>query len=305
MGSTFLRAPETDGASAGGGTATAEPPGGGSNPFAPGSASSTPETSTPAQPTTPTQPSAPVQPAPTGGVSTPPPPAAQPVVGLSQDQLTTLLQAARQPAASQGQPATPAAQPTMTDGDFKKAFNIFEATPELYEQILGVKPDSPARVEALNNALQSISKQSITVVRYLMEQRLKAVEDSMQSKLGPITQERQQATEERYYQEFSSEYPGLKDYKPLLSEVVTAAQARGLKFNNAAEAKNFVATQACKLLGKTVESVKVTSNGAATSSGQATTQQPAARQMSTMSMGGRSGASGATPVQSTAERLFN
>ena len=68
---------------------------------------------------------------------------------------------------------------------------------------------------------------------------------------------------------------------------------------------NFVAEKAAKLLGKDLATLRAPAQGATTSSTQARSQQPGARQMSTMSMGGRSGSSGgATPAQSTAERLF-
>ena len=249
--------------------------------------------------TQPTQQAAPT----TRQTTTPTAPVAPSTVNLTPEQLATLMRTSAQPV----QTAAPAA-PAMTEADFKKAFNVFEATPELYEQLLGVKPDSPARVATLNNILQAVSRQSVTIMRHLQEKQLAELKAQYDARLAPVAQSHQEAQEQKYYEEFSAEYPGLKDFKPLLAEIVTAAQARGTKFANLAEAKNFVATQACKLLGKDIATVRAAMGTQQVSttapSVQAPVQQPVQRRMSTMSMGGRSGTSGATPVQSTAERLF-
>lgn len=216
-------------------------------------------------------------------------------VQLSPEQLQQLIQAARPPAQSAEQ-----AQPPMTEGEFKKLFNIFEATPEMYEAILGVKPDNPQRVTALNDALQSVSRQSITILRHLMDQRFK----EMDGRFQPVQATIQQQREQQAFQEFTTEYPGLKDYGPMLREIVDAARSRGMSFTNLNDAKTYVAAQAAKLLGKQVTDFKTAPATQGTNN--QTSQQSGTRSMSTTSMGGRSGSSGgAAPSQTTAERLFS
>lgn len=215
------------------------------------------------------------------------------LIGMSPEQLQQLAASLRQPtdAAQQG-------QPQMSEADFKKAFNIHEATEQDFEATFGVKP-TPAQLAKYNDHLQAVSRQSVTIMRYLMDQRMKEVQQQFQ----PVQQTIQQQTEQRYYNEFVGEYPGLKDYGPLLKEIVDAARARGMQFPDASAAKQFVAAQAAKLLGKQVTDFTVAQ--AAQGQQNQTSQQSGSRTMSTTSMGGRSGASGgAAPTQTTAERLF-
>jgi uncharacterized protein YukE len=270
------------------------------NPFAPSTAEHTSEA--PAESSTPVTeaPATAAKPAPVQAAASIPATQQSAVVGLSKEQLKELVDAARSPA----RVATPQ-EPVMSEEEFKKAFNIFEATPEMYEQILGVKADSPARVAALNNALQQVSRQSVTIMRYLVEQKTKELQNEFNTRIAPVTSNLRAQTEQQYFNEFTNMYPGLKDYQPLLKEIVDAARGRGEKFDSPQAAMEFVANRASKALGKPLDSLKATALVGSRSSTQAPTQQPGARQMSTMSMGGRSGSSGgAATTQSTAERIF-
>lgn len=248
------------------------------------SQSTQPATTPPAQTTAPvvTTPAAPVTPAPTA-------------VQMSQEQLERLL-------AARSQPAAPVQQgsPQLSEAEFRKEFNVFEADSASYEATFGVVP-TPAQLAAYNNHLQGVAKQAVTINRYLMDQRVKEIE----AKFQPVQQTFKTQQEQAHFNEFVADYPGLKDYGALLKEVVEAARSRGMSFNTPAEAKQFVAAQAAKLLGKSVETFKVSAAPAQGQPNQATTQQSGNRSMSTTSMGGRSGSNGgAAPTQSTAERLF-
>jgi len=214
---------------------------------------------------------------------------------MSQEQLQQLLAAQRQASAPAPQ------KQEMSDEQFKQTFNIYEANERAFEETFGVKP-TPAQLTSYNQHLQAVAKQAVTINRYLMDQKLSEIRNQIQ----PVQQTIEQQKAQQYFNEFTTEYPGLKDYGPLLKEITDAAQARGMRFNSVGEAKTFVAAQAAKLLGKQVNDFKVAGVPAAGNNNQTTPQQSGIRSMSTTSMGGRSGVSGgAAPTQSTAERLFS
>jgi hypothetical protein len=284
---TILRSPDAEGMS------------GGSNPFAPGggsadtSAQQAAPVSTPAsepQSTPVSQPTS--QPA-----ATPPPtpaaPPTPPIIGMSQEQLQQLIAARQQP-----QQQTPA-EPQISDEEFRQKFNIYTASEQAFERTFGIKP-SQEQLAAYNEHLQAVAKQAVTINRFLLDQRVK----ELQTQFQPVQQTIEQQRAQQYFNEFVGEYPGLKDYGPLLKEITDAAQARGMKFNSIGEAKSFVAAQAAKLLGKQIGDFKI-AGAPAGGNNQTTQSQSGSRAMSTTSMGGRSGTSGgAAPAQSTAERLF-
>lgn len=232
-------------------------------------------------------------------------PATPPPVALTSEQLQTLAASMRAPAA----PMVPPQPAAMTEAEFKKQFNVYEATADDYQAILGVAPQNTGQVEAFNRALQSVARQAVTINRTLMDDRIAKLEAQLESRLGPVTQSHEQQREATIERNFLQTYPGLSDYKPLLREIATAAQARGMRFNTEQEMQQFAAAQAGKLLGRDPATFKVATVSA--QGGQQTTQtrtaQPSgARTMSTTSMGGRSGQTGgAAPAQSTAERIFN
>lgn len=199
--------------------------------------------------------------------------------------------------------AAPVVAPQMTDDEFAKKFNIHKTTPEEYEAILGIKPDSPARVAALDAALQAVSRQSVTISRALMEQ----MREELGLQVQPAREFMLQQQAREHHQMFVTNNPDLKDYTPLLQELVVSTKAkidRGElpNFKSPQEAAQFVATQARKLLN-----LQAPQPGQAQQQQQrqSPVQQGGSRSMSTTSMGGRTGQSGgAAPVQGLAERLF-
>lgn len=271
---------------------------GGSNPFAPGGGttdtSSATQSAPVSAPASESQ-SAPVsqptsQPAASPAPSAPPTP---PIIGMSQEQLQQIIAARQQP-----QQQAPA-EPQISDEEFRQKFNIYTASEQAFERTFGIKP-SQEQLAAYNEHLQAVAKQAVTINRFLLDQRVK----ELQTQFQPVQQTIEQQRAQQYFNEFVGEYPGLKDYGPLLKEITDAAQARGMKFNSIGEAKNFVAAQAAKLLGKQVGDFKIASVPTG-GNNQTTQSQSGSRAMSTTSMGGRSGTSGgAAPAQSTAERLF-
>jgi len=215
---------------------------------------------------------------------------------MSQEQLQQLIAAQRQPATQQ-QPQTQ----QISDDEFRQKFNIYTASEQAFERTFGIKPTAE-QLAAYNEHLQSIARQAVTINRYLMDQKV----GELQNQFKPVQQTIEQQRAQQYFQEFTQEYPGLKDYGPLLKEITDAAMARGMRFNSVGEAKTFVAAQAAKLLGKQVNDFKIAGAPTGGNNNQTTQPQSGVRTMSTTSMGGRSGVSGgAAPTQTTAERLFS
>ena len=188
----------------------------------------------------------------------------------------------------------------MTDADFKKAFNIFEASPEDFEAAFGVKP-TPSQLAKYNEHLQNLSRQSVAITNYLVESKMQ----SLRGQITPIQSTIAAQREESLKNDFFKEYPGLTGYEPALREIIDAARFRGQTFNgNVAAMKQFVAAQAARLLGRPVESFRTAAAQAQVTT-QTTQPQSGARTMSTTSMGGRTGAAGgAAPTKSTTERIF-
>jgi hypothetical protein len=221
-------------------------------------------------------------------------------IAMSEEQLQKLAQSLRPQAAA---PVAPAATPQMTDEEFAKTFNVHKVTPEEYEAILGIKPDSPARVAALDAALQGVSRQSVTLARAMMDQ----MRQELMGQIQPARQAMLAQEMREDYTAFMGANKDLNDYSPLLQEIVISTKAKidagqMPNFRSKAEAATFVASTARKLLN-----LQASQPG-----GQQQQQQPPSRQqggarsMSTTSMGGRTGSSGgAAPVQGLAERLFS
>ena len=213
-------------------------------------------------------------------------------------------------------PPQAAPPPQMTDEEFARQFNIHKVTAEEYEAILGIKPDSPARVAALDAALQGISRQSVTLARAMIEQAKQELGLQIQPAREAIL--RQEA--QRQHAEFVKENDDLKDYTPLLQEIVASSQARLARgepiqlpdgrlvrgFANEVEARQFVAQKARALLRLPVSQQGGQQQQQQQRQQSTPSQQGGSRSMSTTSMGGRTGQSGgAAPVQGLAERLFS
>jgi hypothetical protein len=220
---------------------------------------------------------------------------------MSDAQLEKLAQSLRPQAAPTQQPQT---KPQMTDEEFAKAFNIHKTTAEEYEAIIGIKPDSPARIAALDATLQAVSRQSVTLARAMVDQ-------AKQELLGQIQPAREAMLQQQgreYHAQFVASNPDLKDYTPLLQEIVASTKAKidsGAmpNFRSPAEAAVFVANTARKLLN--IQAPQPGVQPAQSQQQPPSRQQGGSRSMSTTSMGGRTGSNGgATPVQTLAEKFF-
>jgi hypothetical protein len=177
------------------------------------------------------------------------------------------------------------AQPQLTDEQLRQQLGVFTATEETYEQLLGVKPDSPARVAALNNVLQAVAKQAVTISNLMTQ---KALADYQQS-LNPYITAVQTAEADRQKSLFFKDYPQLTGFEQVVQEQYQLAKMSGIKFPTVEAARKYVADKAIERL----KSVGVNPQAPAAQPTQTTqtTSPNTSRQMTTTSVGGRSGAS--------------
>ncbi len=211
---------------------------------------------------------------------------------MSPEQLAQAMRQALQP--QQGQQQAP-----MDDATFRKTFNVYEADASTYEAMFGVAPTSPAQVQALNTALQGVARQAVTIARHLANQMIQERLGQFETQIKPIQQHFQTTREEAIKTTFYTQHPRLREYEPMLREIVDAARARGQTFPSPEAAMEYVANTAYKLLPQLAGGPAVSTQNPAPGS------QPAgSRAMTPMSMGGRSGQGGAAPSVNTAQRIF-
>jgi len=244
-----------------------------------------------AEPTVPAAtPAAPVAPA-----ATPAAPTAAPAGQLPQFDAQTISRAV-----SDGvrQALPPPAAPSVSDADMAKQLGIFTATPETFQAILGIAPEKPEQVKALNDALQGVARQAVTIAKVLYQQDLQAFRQEMSPYMTMI----RSAEAERQKTLFNTEHKDLAGYEPLVRQVFETTLASGQKFASVDEARSFVATKTRELL----KSVGITPAAPAATRQAATprTTTPQSRPMSPTSMGGRNGGSGATKPAGTIESVW-
>jgi hypothetical protein len=224
-----------------------------------------------------------VQPGSTGtqpaAVQTPTPPAQQPAMD------PTAIAKAVAEGLRGVLPQQQQTQPQLTDEQLRQQLGVFTATEETYEQLLGVKPDSPARVAALNNVLQAVAKQAVTISNLMTQ---KALADYQQS-LNPYITAVQTAEADRQKSLFFKDYPQLTGFEQVVQEQYQLAKMSGVKFPTVEAARKYVADKAIERL----KSVGVNPQAPAAQPTQTTqtTSPNTSRQMTTTSVGGRSGAS--------------
>jgi hypothetical protein len=198
---------------------------------------------------------------------------------------------------------------TVTDEQFNQMFKVVNLNDQDFAAIVGFAPEKPEQVQALNSALQRLNVQSVLMANHFADQKIKALESKIEAMTQPILRQTQEQVEERVQTQFFKEYPGLKDYMPLLMEIKEGIMARKQQFGSEKELIEFVAKKAATCTGKPVEFFKtqqVNGNGSVTNA-QNQTAGASQRQMTTTSVGGRvagNNATNGTKKKTTAETLF-
>lgn len=190
----------------------------------------------------------------------------------------------------QGQPAAPVVQ--RSDAELAKELGIYTADDAAYEAILGVKPSSPAQVAALNNALQGVAKQAVTIANLLIKQSIGQVE----SRFAPYQKIIQEREAQNQRDIFYTENADLKGFSKLVETNFRNMLNSGQTFPTVEAARKAVAEETKKMLQDSGIQLPAAAVTPATTSTPRTTATPA-RTMSPASTGGRNGGGG--PVKAT------
>lgn len=238
-----------------------------------------------AQPTQTVQQSA----APAQTTTQPPVASAQPPVANPLSDPRAFAEAVRAAAAGMVPQQASGQQPVQpSDADLRRQLNVFEATEEMYEQILGVKPDNPARLAAFNNVLQGVVRQAVTMANIMAQNHVQTFQQS----INPYIETVRSQEVDRQKSLFFTENKDLTGYDAIVEAEFQLAKAEGRRFPDVATARKYVADRARDRL----RAINITPGAAAQTPPQSTTTAPRqpSRQMTTTSVGGRAGGSANT-----------
>ena len=234
-------------------------------------------------------------------VQTPEVPVAPVAPQMTPETIATAVRAGMEPMVAAMRPPPQVQMPT--DADVMKQMNVFNAGPQDFEQMFGFAPERPEQLAALNNALQGVARQAVTIAQFLNKQAVDQVRSEMMPYVNAVRAE--QAT--KYETEFYKGNEDLTPYKPLVMQVFKGALAEGRRFPSPNDAAKFVADTTRQLLKDSGIPLGVATGGrGAGTTGQTTPgSSQRSRTMTPTSMGGRGGgSSSATPTKNTAEAVF-
>jgi len=228
-------------------------------------------------------------------------PVQQPVpqAGMTPEQIATLAaQTAAQFRQTQQQPAQENQQAQFSEEEFNTYFKVPKVDAARFTAIFGYEPPSAQNVQHLQNFGQDLVRQAVAITQHVLQQE----KQNFQSQLAPVVQQHKQSQDTQLESELFSLHPALKDFKPLLNEISSAAQREGRTFTNKTELFNFLADRAKGLLGTafpTQQVQQVNTNGSSPAvNATRRTMTP------TMTGGIGSGKPGSASVQNTAKAIF-
>lgn len=113
-----------------------------------------------------------------------------------------------------------------TPEEAKKMLNIFEPDDEFVSKLNNVETAK----EAITILRDALTKQNITIVKMMMEERF----GQFDGKINPLLQAHQEAQAKAVQDKFDSAYPQIADpaYKPILTAVLTSLAQSGQKFDS-------------------------------------------------------------------------
>lgn len=235
-------------------------------------------------------------------------PPAQPSINLTADDLRKSIVdgivAAQQKTA---QPAAAPAQPPrqMSPEEFRAHYRIPNVDAGVYKAMLGVDPQSPEQVKALDNLLQGFMHAGLRMGQDLYSVQLEQFKGEFTQQLTPLQQHYQQQYEAGLQQGFLSKHPDLANEMATVNEVRDAMIARGVKFSSVEEMYNQVGTATRQLLTRIRGSAPAGGQSQPGSSPAQPQSRPQPRTMTPASAGGRGGTGGSGQnSKSTAEAVF-
>lgn len=211
--------------------------------------------------------------------------------------------AAQQKVAPQQQ--QPAAPKPMSPEEFRQHYEIPQVDESVYEAILGVKPDRPERVAALDNLLAGYMRAGVKMGQDLLKAQLGQFQQQYDGRLQPLMSAHIQQQEAALVNRFTQANPDLANEMILVNEVKDAMIARGAKFGSEQELFKAVGDATRQLIGRLRGGQQAGGQVQPGSSkpGQAS-QRPVARPMTPSMQGGRGGSASSKSEPSTAEQVF-
>ena len=194
-------------------------------------------------------------------------------------------------------------QAPMTEAEFKKLFNVFEADDELVTNLFGQIEDENVRTGrrgALNNMGKNVVKNALTVAAALIEKK----HAEMTERFAPVMKYYEEQQMERMEQQFFTKHADLQNYKPLVVMVKDQLKASGARFETVEQAFEEVA----RLAKETIKSLPGGGVQNGTQGAVQPQQQQSASTMSRVATGGQGGAGGGGGngggQKTTAAKLF-
>lgn len=189
---------------------------------------------------------------------------------------------------------TPAATPSVED--IHKSLNVYKMNDADYAAIFETESKADS-IKALDNVLQKVARQAVTMAHTLAEERIAALTSQVQPYMQFADEQRMSVMEQNFYQT----NPDLKGSEPLVEAVVNAFAQKKVKFNTPQEMFTAIATN--------VKAYKQQLGGQTqVPKAPAPVQPPAAKpRMAPLSSGGQGGAApsgGSASGMSTARALF-
>lgn len=148
--------------------------------------------------------------------------------GLSEEQLIAIATRAAQAGMQQQQPAAqqPQTPKAPSPEEVRKMLNFYQVDADTMAALFGLDDVSqihPTRVQKMNEVLQGIAKQSVTMAAHHFQTHMTPVQEQMQT----FQQERMRQIEERAETAFTTTYPDLA--KPELRELLLTLKDNMLK----------------------------------------------------------------------------
>lgn len=155
-----------------------------------------------------------------------------------------------------GQPAQPQQPPKQyTQEDFDKAFQVFQATPEMITQLLA---GGEGALKVFHSIRDGLVRQAVTMASYVIQDQLERYQQEFNPKFSNVEKYVSERQMKELYDEFYSENKDLKPYNTLVETAVQQLKAEGVQFKTKAEGFKAAAERARQLL-KSIPGLNLTS----------------------------------------------
>ena len=204
------------------------------------------------------------------------PPAAQP---QAQSQLTadSIAEAMKRVGVGTQAPAEPTKQ--YSQEDFDKAFQVFNPSSDLVNQLIG---GGDGAIQAMTKLRDGLVRQAVTMASYIVQDQMEKYEAKFKPQFEPIQKYVTEKQVKELYDDFYTANKDLKPYDSIVQAAVQQLKGEGANFKTKAEGFKAAADRARTIL-KSLPGISLDGEGAAGG------QSPNPTRMPTLSKGGQGG----------------